>query len=215
MNLIMLRKLAHQKALKKTNPRSVFARMHPGEQRAIIDKVYKPDMTDDELFKAITHKITHPDYEKTYDELIAPNKKLEAEADKILAENPEPNNLDTEDLFNIDRYDHEFTDDDELLQNLVVEQINAAKAREYDKRYRQAYAIYERQKYQPTLGPVYHVRRNTYKPQVYEKRGAKVPFNELLENADHPFAASEIPTEVGSGISPQKYIEFLEYIRSK
>lgn len=214
MDIFQLRRLAHQKALKKTNPRSIFARMHPGEQKAIIDKVYKPDMSDDELFKAIAHKITHPDYEKSYDELIAPNKQLEAEADRILAENPEPSNLDTEDLFNIDRYDHEFTDDDELLQNLVVEQINAAKAREYDKRYRQAYAIYERQKYQPTLGPVYHIRKNTYKPQVYERHGAKVPFNELLENADYPYVASDVPTEIGSGVSPEKYREFLEYIRS-
>ena len=215
MSLVMLRKLALQKALKKTNPRSRFARLHPVEQKRIVNSVYKPDMSDDELFRAIAHKITHPEYEKSYDELIAPNKKLEAEADKILAENPEPSNLDTEDMFNVDRYDLEYTDDDELLQNLLVEQINAAKAREYDKRYRQAYAIYERQKYQPTLGPVYHIRRNTYKPQVYEKRGAKVPFNELLENADHPFAASEIPTEIGSGISPDKYREFLDYIRAK
>ena len=227
MNATLLRKLALTLAENKTNPKSKFAHLSPEAKQRIVNSSFEPNQTDDELFKAIsenvskhtmpknpTHKVasvSQKDYE--YDELIAPNSKLEAEADKILAANPEPDDFDTEDLFNIDRYDLEYTDDDELLQNLMIEQINNQKARDFDKRYRTEYAKWEQKQYQPTKGPVYHIRKKNYIPR--ERKGTITPINELIENANDPYAGGvDLPTDIGSGVTMDKYKQFLDYIRT-
>lgn len=212
MNLMMLRKLALQKALKKTNPQSKFAKMHPIEQMEIVNKAYKPNMSDDALYQAIADKIMHPDYEKSYDDLIAPNKALEAEADKILAANPEKFTGDTEEIFNPTEADYIY--DKDLIPNMIVERLNAQKAREYDNNYRKAYAIYERQKYQPTLGPVYHIRRKNYMPQP-ENYKNRIPFDERYTNMEDPFAGgTDTLSDIGSGVTMDKYKQFLDHIRS-
>lgn len=227
MNLIALRKLALQKALKKTNPQSKFAHLHPVVQERLVNSVYTPDMSEDALFKAIADKIVqHPmpknstkkaaisqnDYEKSYDDLIAPNEALEAEADKILAANPEKFSGDTEEIFNPIELDYMYNED--LIPNMIVEKLNAQKAREYDARYRKAYAIYERQKYQPTLGPVYHIRRNNYKPQPVNHKN-RIPFDERYTNMEDPFAGgTDTLSDIGSGVTMDKYKQFLDHIRS-
>ena len=228
MNLGQLRKYALMTAQTKTNPNSRFARLHPVAQERLVNSVYNPDMSDDELFKAIADKIVqHPmpknpikeaavsqkDYEKTYDELIAPNKVLEEEADKILAANPEKFTGDTEEIFEPTDLDLMFGED--LIPNMIVEKLNAQKAREYDARYRKAYAIYDRQHYQPTLGRVTHIRRNTYKPQPDRSSGAKIPFDERYTNMEDPFAGGiDTSSDIGSGVTMDKYKQFLDYIRS-
>lgn len=227
MNATLLRKLALTLAENKTNPKSKFAHLSPEAKQRVVNSSFKHNQTDDELFKAIsenvskhtmpknpTHKVasvSQKDYE--YDELIAPNQKLEAEADKILAANPEPDDFDTEDMFNIDRYDLEYTDNDELLQNLMIEQINNQKARDFDKRYRTEYAKWEQKQYQPTKGPVYHIRKKNYIPK--ERKGTITPINELIENANDPYAGGvDLPTDIGSGVTMDKYKQFLDYIRT-
>lgn len=199
MNGALLRRLALQTAELKTNPKSRFARLHPSARKRIVDSVYQDNMTDDELFKAISDKIMqHPmpknptkeaavsqlDYEKSYDELIAPNKELEAEADKILAANPEKFTGDTEEIFNPTDLDYMY--DEDLIPNMIVEKLNAQRARDFDTRYRKAYAIYDRQHYQPTLGRVTRIRRNTYKPQPDKHSGSKLPFDERMEDEGLP-----------------------------
>jgi hypothetical protein len=199
MNGALLRRLALQTAELKTNPKSRFARLHPNARKRIVDSVYQDNMTDDELFKAISDKIMqHPmpknptkeaavsqrDYEKSYDELIAPNKELEAEADKILAANPEKFTGDTEEIF--DPTDLDYMYDEDLIPNIIVEKINAQRARDFDARYRKAYAIYDRQHYQPTMGRVKHIWRKGYKPQPDRSSGRKLPFNERMEDEGLP-----------------------------
>lgn len=199
MNLGQLRKYALMTAQMKTNPKSRFARLHPIAQERVINSVYSPDMTDDELFKAIADEIvqypmpknpikeaavSQKDYEKSYDELIAPNRALEDEADKILSANPEKFTGDTEEIFDPTDLDYMYNED--LLPNIIAEKLNAQKAREFDARYRKAYAIYDRQHYQPTIGRVTHIRRNTYKPQPDRSSRAKIPFNERMEDEGLP-----------------------------
>lgn len=199
MNLGQLRKYALMTAQMKTNPKSRFARLHPVAQERLVNSVYSPDMTDDDLFKAIADKIVqHPmpknptkeaavsqlDYEKSYDDLIAPNRALEAEADKILAANPEKFTGDTEEIF--DPTDLDYMYDEDLIPNIIVEKINAEKARDFDARYRKAYAIYDRQHYQPTMGRVKHIWRKGYKPQPDRSSGRKLPFNDRMEDEGLP-----------------------------
>lgn len=199
MNLGQLRKYALMTAQMKTNPKSRFARLHPVAQERLVNFVYTPDMSDDELFKAIADKIVQQpmpknptkeaavsqrDYEKSYDELIAPNKALEAEADKILATNPEKFTGDTEEIF--DPTDIDYMYDEDLIPNMIVEKLNAQRARDFDARYRKAYAIYDRQHYQPTMSSVTRIRRNTYKPQPDRHSGAKIPFDERMEDEGLP-----------------------------
>ena len=182
MNIFQLRKIALQKALKKTNPNSIFARMHPIEQMEMVKDAYEPSMSDDQLFQAIAKRVIenkNSEYSE-YDRLIQPNKALEAEADKILAANPEKFTGDTEEIF--DPTDLEYMYDEDLIPNMIVEKLNAQKAREYDARYRKAYAIYDRQHYQPTMGRVTHIRRNGYKPQPDRSSGAKIPYNDRMED---------------------------------
>lgn len=215
MNIFQLQKIALQKALKKTDPRSQFAHMHKLDQLELVKDAYKPSMSDDQLYKAITQRVIENKNNKAseYDRLIEPNKALEAEADKILAANPEKFTGDTEDIFNIDELDYMYSDNDELLQNLIAERLNNQKARDFDKRYRTEYAKWEQRQYQPTKGPVYHIRNKNYIPR--EREGTITPFNDLIENAEAPYAGGvELPSDVGSGVTPDKYREFLDYIRT-
>lgn len=228
MNLGQLRKYALMTAQMKANPKSRFAHLHPIVQERLVNSVYNPDMSDDELFKAIANKIVqHPmpknptkeaavsqlDYEKSYDELIAPNRKLEAEADKILAANPEKITGDTEEIFNPTEFDYMY--DEDLIPNMIVERLNAQKAREYDDRYRKAYAIYDRQHYQPTMGRVTHIRKNSYKPLLDNSSRPKIPFDERYTNMEDPFAGGiDTVSDIGSGIPIDKYRQFLDYVRS-
>ena len=200
MNATLLRKLALTLAENKTNPKSKFAHLSPEAKQRVVNSSFKHNQTDDELFKAIsenvskhtmpknpTHKVasvSQKDYE--YDELIAPNKALEAEADKILAANPEKFTGDTEEIFEPTDLDYMYGED--LIPDMIVEKLNAQRAREYDARYRKAYAIYNRQHYQPTLGRVTHIRRNTYKPQPDRSSGAKIPVDERYTNMEDLFA---------------------------
>ena len=199
MSLGRLRKLALMTAQMKANPKSRFAHLHPDTQKRLVNSVYTPNMSDDDLFKAIADKIVqHPmpknptkraavsqnDYEKSYDDLIAPNETLEAEADKILAANPEKFTGDTEEIFNPSELDYMY--DEDLIPDMIVEKLNAQRARDFDARYRKAYAIYDRQHYQPTLGPVYHIRRNGYKSQPDRSSGRKLPFDERMEDEGLP-----------------------------
>ena len=202
MNGALLRRLALQTAELKTNPKSRFARLHPNARKRIVNSVYQDNMTDDELFKAISEKVMqHPmpknptkeaavtqhDYENMaseYDRLIQPNKALEAEADKILAANPEKFTGDTEEIFNPTDLDYMY--DEDLIPNMIVERLNAEKARDFDARYRKAYAIYDRQHYQPTMGRVTHIRRNGYRPQPDRSSGAKIPYNDRMEDEGLP-----------------------------
>ena len=228
MNLGQLRKYALMTAQMKANPKSRFAHLHPIVQERLVNSVYNPDMSDDELFKAIADKIVqHPmpknptkeaavsqlDYEKSYDELIAPNRELEAEADKILAANPEKITGDTEEIFNPTEFDYMY--DEDLIPNMIIERLNAQKAREYDDRYRKAYAIYNRQHYQPTMGRVTHIRKNSYKSQLDNSSRPKIPFDERYTNMEDPFAGGiDTVSDIGSGIPMDKYRQFLDYIRS-
>ena len=228
MNLGQLRKYALMTAQMKANPKSRFAHLHPIVQERLVNSVYHPDMSDDELFKAIANKIVqHPmpknptkeaavsqlDYEKSYDELIAPNRELEAEADKILAANPEKITGDTEEIFNPTEFDYMY--DEDLIPNMIIERLNAQKAREYDDRYRKSYAIYDRQHYQPTIGRVTHIRKNSYKPQLDNSSRPKIPFDERYTNMEDPFAGGiDNISDIGSGIPKDKYKQFLDYVRS-
>lgn len=216
MNGALLRRLALQTAELKANPKSRFAHLHPSVRKRIVNSVYQDNMTDDELFKAISDKIMqHPmpknptkeaavsqkDYEKSYDELIAPNKALEDKADEILAANPEKFTGDTEEIFNPTDFDYMY--DEDLIPDMIVERLNAQKAREFDDRYRKAYAIYDRQHYQPTMSKVTHIRRNSYVPQTNKSSGAKIPFDERMldeglpdfEDAYYPGEDQFIPEE--------------------
>lgn len=231
MNLGQLRKYALMTAQMKTNPKSRFAHLHPVAQERLVNSVYSPDMSDDDLFKAIADKIVqHPmpknptkeaavtqlDYENLeseYDRLIQPNKALEDEADKILAANPEKFTGDTEEIF--DPTDLDYMYDEDLIPNMIVEKINAQRARDFDARYRKAYAIYDRQQYQPTMGRVTHIGRKGYIPQPDRSSGAKIPFDERYTNMEDPFAGGiDAPSDVGSGVSMDKYKQFLDHIRS-
>lgn len=216
MNIFQLRKIALQKALKNTNPNSLFAKMHPTEQMEMVKDAYKPSMSDDQLFQAIAKRVIenkNSEYSE-YDRLIQPNKALEAEADKILAANPEKFTGDTEEIFNPTEFDYMY--DEDLIPNIIVERLNAQKAREYDDRYRKAYAIYDRQHYQPTMGRVIHIRKNSYIPQTNGSSRAKIPFDERYTNMEDPFAGGiDIQSEIGSGISPDKYRQYLDEWRSR
>lgn len=215
MNIFQLRKIALQKALKKTNPNSIFAKMHPIEQMEMVKDAYEPSMSDDQLFQAIAKRVIenkNSEYSE-YDRLIQPNKALEAEADKILAANPEKFTGDTEEIFNPTDLDYMY--DEDLIPNMIVEKLNAQKAREYDARYRKAYAIYDRQHYQPTMGRVTHIRRKGYIPQPDRSSGAKIPFDERYTNMEDPYAGGiDAPSDVGSGVTMDKYKQFLDHIRS-
>lgn len=207
MNYKELRKLALYLAENKANPKSKFAHLHPSVKERVVNTVYQPNMTDDELFSAIADEvskynmpknplykkeaaISQQDYEdaleaKTeYDRLISPNKNLEKQADEILAKNPIPDDGDTEMIYEISDLDRMYTDDDELLQNLIYERINNQKALDYDNRYRTEFTKYEQNKYQPKLGPVFHIRNKDY--QIRQGTTHRLPFNEIFENIDKP-----------------------------
>ena len=213
MSMALLRKLALQKARQRANPASKFAHMHPLEQLDIVKNVYKKGMTENQFYNDISKRVKQVNAKNSnYDELILPNKALEAEADKILAANPEKFSGDTEDIFNIDELDYMYSDED-LLQNLIAERLNNQKARDFDKRYRTEYAKWEQRQYQPTKSPVYHIRNKNYIPR--EREGTITPFNDLIENAEAPYAGGvDLPSDTGSGITPDKYREFLDYIRT-
>lgn len=130
MNIFQLRKIALQKALKKTNPNSIFAKMHPIEQMEMVKDAYKPSMSDDQLFQAIAKRVIgnkNNEYSE-YDRLIQPNKALEAEADKILEKSGFFNKSD--DIMDkskqisiekeIDDFDEETSDD--LLDALIYKE---------------------------------------------------------------------------------------------
>ena len=60
----------------------------------------------------------------------------------------------------------------------------------FDKRYRTEYAKWEQRQYQPTKGPVYHIRNKNYIPR--EREGTITPFNDLIENAEAPYAGGVV-----------------------
>ena len=207
MNYKELRKLALYLAEQKTNPKSKFAHLHPSVKERVVNTVYQPNMTDDELFSAIAEEVSkhnmpkNPMYKKEaavsqqdyedvleakseYDRLISPNKNLEKHADEILAKNPLPDDGDTEMLYEISDLDRMYTDDDELLLNLIAERNNNRKALDYDKRYRTEYSKWEQNTYQPKLGPVFHIRNKNY--QIRKGITHRDPFNEIYENIDKP-----------------------------
>ena len=208
MNLGLLRKNAKMLLDMKANPKSKYAKLSDVAKERLINQVYSEDMTDDELISAIVDKIQqqkmpkNPKYEikpsklKSNVDDINTNSDLERQADEILKANPEEEFVDTYYLPTQD----DFNGDEETLLNLLAENENIRKAQEFDDRYRKQYAIYDKQHYQPTKGPVWRIKKSTYKPQP-EHPKMRALISELLENQDDPYA---------SGISPDKYRQYLE-----
>lgn len=224
MNLAGLRKLALQTANLRTNPKSKFAHLSDIAKERLINQVYKDNMTDDELFSAISDRIQQYNYPKNPNkqinrtalddlpEVSEANPELERQANRILAENPEEIG---EDVYYLPtQNDFEYSTEEELL-NLLAENENIKKAQAYDERFRKEYAIYDKQHYQPTKGSVWHIRKSDYKPQPQHQQ-VRALISELLENQDDPFASGiDTISDLGAGVSPDQYKQYLDLWRNE
>lgn len=223
MNLALLRKAALSTLNNRTNPKSKFAHLSNVAKERLVNDVVKSNMSDDELISAISDRIQQYNYPKnpnkqinrtTLDDLpdvSEANPELERQANKILADNPEEEFVDA--YYLPTQEDFEYSTDEELL-NLLAENENIKRAQAYDDRYRREYAIYDKQHYQPDKGPVWHIRKSIYKPQP-EHQQMRALISELLENQDDPYAGGvDAISEMGSGISPDKYKQYLNEWRS-
>ena len=223
MNLALIRKAALSTLNNKTNPKSKFAHLSNVAKERLVNDVVNSEMPEDELISAITDKIQQYNYPKNPNkqinrtalddlpEVSEANPELERQANKILADNPEEEFVDA--YYLPTQEDFEYSSDDELL-NLLAENENIKRAQAYDDRYRREYAIYERQHYQPDKGPVWHIRKSTYKPQP-EHQQMKALISDLLENAEDPYAGGvDVISDIGSGVSPDKYKQYLDEWRS-
>lgn len=216
MNLGALRKAALMTLDMKANPKSKFAKLSNVAKERLVNDVYSPEMSDDELISAIVDKIQqqkmpkNPKYElknKNNDNISTSYSDLERQADEILKANPEEEFVDAYYLPTQD--DFEYSDEETLL-NLLAENENIKRAQAFDDRYRKEVAIYDKQHYQPTKGPVWHIRKSTYKPQP-EHQKMRALISDLLENQDDPYASGiDTISDTGSGVSPDKYRQYLD-----
>lgn len=216
MNLGTLRKAALMTLDMKANPKSKFAKLSNVAKERLVNDVYSPEMSDDELISAIVDKIQqqkmpkNPKYElknKNNDNISASYSDLERQADEILKANPEEEFVDAYYLPTQD--DFEYSDEETLL-NLLAENENIKRAQAFDNRYRKEAAIYDKQHYQPTKGPVWHIRKSSYKPQP-EHQKMRALISDLLENQDDPYASGiDAISDTGSGVSPDKYRQYLD-----
>lgn len=223
MSLGLLQKNAKMLLDMKANPKSKYAHLSDVAKERLINDVYTEDITDDELISAIIDRINEFNYPKNPNKQISKtalddlpdigeaNPELERQANKILADNPEEEFVDA--YYLPTQEDFDYSTDEELL-NLLAENENIKRAQEYDDRYRREYAIYDKQHYQPDKGPVWHIRKSTYKPQP-EHQQMRALISELLENQDDPYAGGvDVISEMGSGVSPDKYKQYLNEWRS-
>lgn len=219
MSLSGLRRLALQTANLKTNPKSKFAKLSDVAKERLINDVYVENMTDDELFSAIANRIQQYNFPKNPNKQLSnnnftktvSNSELEKQADDILAANPEEV---SEDVYYLPtQNDFVYSTDEEIL-NLLAENENIKKAQAYDDRYRKEYAIYDKQHYQPTKGSVWHIKKSTYKPQP-EHQKIRTLISELLENQDDPYVGGvDTISDIGSGVTPDKYKQYLDMWRN-
>lgn len=219
MSLGLLQKNAKMLLDMKANPKSKYAHLSDVAKERLVNDVYTENMSDEELISAIIDRINQYNYPKNPNKQISrtalddlpevneANPKLEQQADEILKANPEEEFVDA--YYLPTRDDFEYSDEETLL-NLLAENENIKKAQAFDDRYRKEAAIYDKTHYQPTKGQVWHIRKSSYQPQP-EHQKIRALISELLENQDDPYAGGvDAISEIGSGVSPDKYRQYLD-----